>query len=149
MNSIPPDPAIRRAELQDAPAVKRCIDRAYAPVKQRLADLPEVSAGIEEDITDQVVFVAVTGTAVAGCAVLSVNGPVAHLMNVAVDPDFKGRGIGGHLIGAVEGHAQEAGCKKLRLATHVGMPENVQLYMHLGWSETGRTGNKVLMSKSL
>lgn len=149
MKTTHTDPAIRRAVLQDADAIKRCIDRAYAPVKQRLADLPDVSAGVEEDIAARVVYVAVIGTALAGCAVLGIDGRQAHLMNIAVDPDFKGRGIGGHLIRAVEDHAQAAGSQELLLATHIGMPENVALYTHLGWSETGRTGNKVLMRKVL
>ncbi len=37
----------------------------------------------------------------------------------------------------------------LRLSTHVDMPENVRLYIHLGWEETGRTGNKVQMKKNI
>jgi len=41
-------PAIRKAKLQDAPHLKACIERAYAPVKSTLPDLPDVSSGIAD-----------------------------------------------------------------------------------------------------
>jgi len=141
--------SIRRAKLQDVPAIKHCIDQAYAPVKKRLADLPDVSAGVEEDIEKNVVLVAETGSKIAGCAILEMNGGVAHLMNIAVDPEFKGFGLGKMLLAAVEDTAIRNGVRELHLATHVGMPENVSLYTHLGWSETSRNSNKVLMKKEI
>ena len=32
------------------------------------------------------------------------------------------------------------GLRELRLTTHVAVPENLRLYRHLGWRETGRSG---------
>ncbi len=48
-----------------------------------------------------------------------------------------------------EAETLEQGFHELRLNTHVDMPENVQLYTHLGWEETGQRGNKVSMRKML
>jgi N-acetylglutamate synthase-like GNAT family acetyltransferase len=142
-------PAIRKAKLQDAPHLKACIDRAYAPVKAALPDLPDVSGGIEDDISDNHVFVAETGDRIAGCAILSLCGDSAHLMNIAVEPDSNGKGIGRKLIEAAEAFARGNGAREIRLATHVGMPGNVALYAHLGWSKMERSGNKILMKKDL
>ncbi|CTQ73030.1 GNAT family N-acetyltransferase [Roseibium alexandrii] len=143
------DPAIRRANLQDMNALKQCIDRAYAPVKTRLSDLPDVSAGLESEITDNVVYVAETDEKLIGCAILAIDGELAQLVNIAVDPEYGGRGAGRRLIEVIETHARDMGAIEIQLATHIGMPENVALYAHLGWSETGRSGSKVGMSKPI
>ncbi|QDG78659.1 GNAT family N-acetyltransferase [Labrenzia sp. PHM005] len=149
MKTTSDKPAIRRANLQDANAIKQCIDRAYSPVKERLNDLPDVSAGVEKEISEKVVFVAENNTSLAGCVILALQGNHAHLVNIAVDPEYHGRGIARLLIHTAEELARRDGASEFRLATHVGMPENVALYTHLGWSETERKGNKVLMTKRL
>ncbi|EAV40789.1 hypothetical protein SIAM614_17294 [Stappia aggregata IAM 12614] len=135
--------------MQDAPRLKACIDAAYAPVKSTLPDLPDVSAGIAADISQNHVFVAEFADRIIGCAILGLSGTSAHLMNLAVDPDVKGRGVGRRLIEAAEAFAGKNGARAMHLATHIGMPENIALYTHLGWSEMERNGNKVLMSKDL
>lgn len=135
--------------MQDAKAVKQCIDRAYSPVKARLNDLPDVSAGVETEISDRIVFAAELAGTLVGCAVLDEALPDAQLVNIAVDPDFGGRGIGRLLIEKALAHARQAGASRMRLATHKDLPENIALYSHLGWIETGREGNKVLMHKAL
>ena len=48
-----------------------------------------------------------------------------------------------------EAETSKLGHKKLRLSTHVDMPENVRLYEHLGRHEALRSGNKMHMEKSL
>ncbi|WP_198338382.1 GNAT family N-acetyltransferase [Labrenzia sp. VG12] len=142
-------PAIRMAKLQDAEALKNCIDQAYQPVKSALPDLPDVSAGIAEDIEAHNVFVAELDGRIVGCAILNLAGTTAHLMNIAVDPATKGKGLGRLLMEHVEEFARAGGAQEIHLATHVAMPGNVALYSHLGWSETSRKGNKVLMKKTL
>ncbi|MES0882877.1 GNAT family N-acetyltransferase [Roseibium sp. SCP14] len=149
MNSTSDQPEIRRAHMRDAKALKNCIDRAYSSAKARLPDLPDVSAGLREDIADKVVFVAETSGLIAGVAILGIENGNAHLANIAVDPGQKGKGIGKALMETVQRFAKQQGATELRLATHVGMPENVSLYTHLGWHETSRTGNKILMAKKL
>ncbi|MCV0429209.1 MAG: GNAT family N-acetyltransferase [Roseibium sp.] len=142
-------PAIREAKLQDAMLLKDCIDRAYAPIREKLSDLPDVSAGVEEDIAKKTVLVAEYDGEIAGCAIFSIQEKKAHLVNIAVDPSFKGKGIGKALIAAMEATSKERGATEIRLATHVDLPENVSLYQHLGWHETLRTENKILMLKTL
>ncbi len=144
-----PETVIREANLADVPRLKQCLDRAYAPLKARLPDLPDVSGGLEQEIAERIVLVAAIEDDVAGCAVVSIDGASAHLVNIAVDPDFKGQGIGRILLEAVEDRALRGGATGIALATHAGIPENVDLYRHLGWSKTSRNGNKILMNKDL
>jgi GNAT superfamily N-acetyltransferase len=149
MKTTSNQPAIRKANLQDVAALKMCIDRAYAPVKQRLKDLPDVSGDLEEEIANKHVFITEIGDTPAACAVLSLDGEKAHLANVAVDPNMKGQGLGRLMMNFVEEFARQQGSQEICLATHIKMPENVELYRHLGWHETSRTGNKILMRKEL
>ncbi|WP_306145232.1 GNAT family N-acetyltransferase [Roseibium sp. MMSF_3412] len=144
-----PETVVRKANLADVPQLKQCIDRAYARLKIRLPDLPDVSGGLEQEIDKRTVLIAEVSGGIAGCAVLGIDGPGAHLVNIAVDPGFKGQGIGRSLMQAAETHARHAGATEIALATHVGIPENVALYQHLGWSETSRNSHKVFMKKKL
>ncbi|WP_420332813.1 GNAT family N-acetyltransferase [Roseibium sp.] len=140
---------IRKANLADVPQLKQCIDRAYARLKKRLPDLPDVSGGLEQEIDKRTVLIAEVSGGIAGCAVLGIDGLGAHLVNIAVDPGFKGQGLGRSLMQAAETHARNAGATDIALATHVGIPENVALYQHLDWSETSRNNHKVFMKKNL
>lgn len=138
---------VRRAKPEDADALAACIAVAYA----RYADLtlPDVAGGVGQEITDHLVWVYETETVIAGGIMVARDGVKAHLRNIAVHPDYGGRGIGSALIKTVIDALREQGVQSVALATHVGMPENVALYRHLGWTETGREGNKVLMSRAI
>lgn len=144
-----PDPTIRPARPEDAGASARCIDAAYAAFRADIPDLPDVTGGLADDIAGNRVWVATIGLQVAGVLILSVAGDAAHLVNLAVDPDRQGTGLGRMLVTHAEAEARRSGCATIRLATHVRMPRNLRFYARLGWRETGRDGNRVLMSRSL
>jgi len=144
-----PDWILRPATPHDADALADCIRSAYAVYDGRIDDLPDVAGGIADDIRDHRVWVADASGRILGGAVLVLAERYAQLANIAVHPNAGGKGIGKGLIAAIEAQARAAGAGDLRLATHVGIPENVALYQRLGWRETGRAGNKVLMSKPL
>ncbi|WP_299846202.1 GNAT family N-acetyltransferase [uncultured Roseovarius sp.] len=141
--------SLRRAEAADANALTACIDAAYAGYVVEGIDLPPVSEGVSEDIRDNIVWLAVDGDRVLGGVILSLSGEVAHLMNVAVDPDQSGDGIGRALIDAAITAARKAGHTTMELATHKDMPQNVTLYQHLGWEVIGEDGNKIFMAYRL
>lgn len=140
---------IRPATLDDATELAACIDAAYQAARTRGIKLPPVSEGIEDDIRDHLVWVAQAGSALAGGIVVATDGDRAHLVNIAVDPDFGGQGVGKALIATALSELGNRGVTRIDLATHVEMPENVALYAHLGWVETKRQADKVYMSRSL
>ena len=140
---------IRRAEAQDADPLSDCINAAYSVYSSLIADLPSVSEGIAQTIESSRVWIAEVDAGIVGGIILTPHEEFMMLENVAVHPDSSGMGIGTALIRQAEVDCLEFGLQELRLSTHIDMPENVHLYKHLGWLETGRSGNKVLMSKNI
>jgi len=143
------DREIRPAQARDADALIKCIDAAYAIYNDRIKDLPAVSEGVADDINDYRVWVAELDQSVVGGLILIPHEKYAVIANVAVDPRSSGLGLGRGLIERAEAECRKLGLLELRLSTHVGIPENVRLYEHLGWKESGRSGNKVHMVKQL
>ncbi len=140
---------IRPAREQDANALAKCIDAAYSVYEPRIKDLPAVSEGISDEIENHLVWVAELDRLIVGGLILILKDDFALLANIAVDPACSGMGLGRGLIELAEAECRKLGMRELRLSTHVAMPENVRIYVHLGWTETGRSGNKVHMTKHL
>lgn len=143
------DANIRPARPSDTAALTACIDAAYAIYQGRIADLPDVSGAILQDIENNIVLVAEDKERLLGGMILVPAESHLHLANIVVDPAIKGRGVGRILLQRAEQECRRRGLPELRLATHINMPDNVALYVHLGWHQTGVEGNKVLMAKNL
>ena len=140
---------VRRAKAQDAGPLSDCIDAAYSVYASRMTDLPSVSDGIAQTIESSRVWVAETEDGIIGGIILAPHEDFMMLENVAVRSDSSGMGVGAALIRQAEADCLELGLHQLRLSTHIDMPQNVRLYEHLGWQESGRSGNKVLMCKDI
>lgn len=144
-----PNFRIRRANAQDADTLSDCFDVAYSVYSSRISDLPLISAGMAQSIKNSRVWVAETDDDIIGGIILVPHENFMMLENVAVRSDSSGMGVGAALIRKAEADCIELGFHQLRLSTHIDMPENVALYKHLGWQETERSGNKVLMRKDI
>lgn len=140
---------LRLAGVRDAESIVECIDDAYSIYASRIHDLPDVSTGIPTAIENSRVWIAEQDKEVVGCVILVPGPDVLHLQNIAVRPRNAGMGIGRLLIERSEADCRELGFHEIRLSTHVDIPENVVIYSRLGWQETGRSGNKIYMSKSV
>ena len=140
---------LRKAEQRDADALSACIDAAYAHYAAHISDLPPVSADCAGEIARHQVWVAETDNTIVGGLVLIPEQGFMRLANVAVHPDHRGAGLGRALMELAETESLDQGYRELRLTTHVAMPENIQLYQHLGWQEVQRSGNKVSMKKMI
>ena len=136
---------VRRAIPEDADALAACITMAYA----RYSDLtlPDVAGDVDQEIADHLVWVFESEGHIVGGVIVNRAGTKAHLRNIAVHPEYGGRGVGASLIKTAIDSLHGQGIRTVELTTHIGMPENVVLYRHLGWTETGREGNKVFMSR--
>jgi GNAT superfamily N-acetyltransferase len=139
---------LRRAEAADVNGITACINAAYAGYRATGIDLPDVAAGVAEDVRDNLVWVAVDPQ-IFGVLVAVPGRSGWHLANLAVHPEASGQGIARRLLAQMEDAARRADVFDLALTTHIAMPDNVAIYTRLGWIETGREGNKVFMARRL
>ncbi|MGC1495509.1 MAG: GNAT family N-acetyltransferase [Sulfitobacter sp.] len=138
---------VRRAVESDADALASCIGAAYA--RYHGLALPDVAGDIDQEIAAHWVWVFESSDIIVGGIVMSQSQDKAHLRNLAVHPAHGGQGIASALIRTALDAMRTQGVRSVELATHVGMPENLALYSHLGWHETGRAGDKVFMSRMI
>jgi predicted GNAT family N-acyltransferase len=78
--------------------------------------------------------VALHGDALIGTCRLVFDGPVARLGRMAVEPGWRGRGVGAALLGEAERCAREAGARRIDL--HAQTPA-ISLYARSGFAERG------------
>ncbi len=143
------DVTIRRAGIEDADGLGRCLDAAYAQYAARIEDLPSMSEECAGEIAANLVWVAESGGGIVGALVLAPREGFMLLANVAVHPDMRGAGVGRRLLALAESEAARRGYGEMRLNTHADMPETIGLYARNGWTETGRGGNTISMTKTL
>jgi len=133
------EPRIRLATTDDVRAVEQIVDDAYRIYIPRIGKPPgpmlddysaRIAAGSVSLVEDG------EGT-VAGIIVLIPNNDHLLLDNIAVRPNYQGRGFGRVLIEFAEQQARQLGFTELRLYTHEKMTENIDLYRRIGFIETG------------
>jgi GNAT superfamily N-acetyltransferase len=130
---------IRKAGLEDVPAIERIVRAAYARYIERIGKPPgpmldDYPARVGEGVT----WVLDEGGAAAGVLVLLPEADHLLLDNVAVDPARHGAGLGRRLIAFAEDEARRRGYAEVRLYTHLMMHENLVLYPKLGYEEYAR-----------
>jgi len=65
-------------------------------------------------------------------------GLALHVENLAVAPDFQGRGYGAVLMEQSDKAARQCGASTIELYTNISMTENIAFYGKLGFAEVGR-----------
>jgi ribosomal-protein-alanine N-acetyltransferase len=60
-------------------------------------------------------------------------GADAHITNIAIIPDYQGKGIGSFLIGEMERYARKNKCDRLTLEVRLGNRDAQRLYRTLGF----------------
>ena len=140
---------LRPAVSGDAPGLAACMRAAYAPFAREIENLPPLTADYAEEIATAQVWVAAMDDRIVGGLILVAEAEAMVLANVAVHPDCSGQGLGRTLIDHAEAEARVQGYRELRLNTPRAMPGNVVLYEHLGWQQTGVSGDTIAMSKVL
>lgn len=74
---------------------------------------------------------------VVGMAIGLVAAGEAHLLDVAVDPSLRGRGIGGQLVAALRARLQDLGATAMTLEVRASNVAARALYRRLGFEEAG------------
>lgn len=130
---------MRAAEPRDLPAIEAVVRAAYTVYLPRMTQPPgPMRADYAALVREGTVTVVEREGAVVGLVVLIEGEDHLLLDNVAVAPEWQGRGLGRRLIAYAEREALRRGFRELRLYTHVSMTENVVLYTRLGFEETHR-----------
>lgn len=145
-------PIIRLASPDDAAVVAALVASAYGHYVARLGRKP---APMLNDYAAQIevgsIHLLCEGATIMGLCVLVSEDDALFLENIAVDPRFQKHGHGGRLLDFAEDQTRARGLPRLRLCTNVLMTENLAIYAHRGFVETGRgmQGQRVDMSKPI
>jgi GNAT superfamily N-acetyltransferase len=130
---------IRLAVAGDAPAIRACVQAAYARYRERMDREPApVLADYGALVARGVVWVLVAQQRVAGVMVAYPRPEALFIENVAVDPAVQGQGCGKLLLQFAEQHARDLKLATLSLYTNEVMTENLGFYAHLGFIEVDR-----------
>jgi GNAT superfamily N-acetyltransferase len=79
-----------------------------------------------------------------GCGAVRINEPgVGEIKRMFVIPGFRGRGVAGAVLSALQDYARDLGAHKLVLETGSRQPEAVALYRRAGFIEIPRFGEYV------
>ncbi|MEQ6901344.1 GNAT family N-acetyltransferase [Nocardioides sp. YIM 152588] len=130
----------RRARASDAGRLAEIAAASYLPYVERLGGTrpPPMVADYAAAVAEDLVWVAEVAGDRAGFVVVVDQPTTTLLKNVAVHPDWQGRGIGRLLIAIAEERARATGRGVVELYTNVVMVENIRLYARLGYAEVGR-----------
>jgi ribosomal-protein-alanine N-acetyltransferase len=75
---------------------------------------------------------------IAGYGILSMGAGEAHVLNLCVAPDYRGRGLGRHLLGRLLDIARWNGAERVFLEVRPSNPLAKALYESVGFKEIGR-----------
>ena len=142
---------IRKAIPDDSDSLKNCMESAYAVYEERMGGvlLPPMDVDYLSEIKNYPTWVVESEGSVLGALIMVFENDQVSIANIAVDPRFQGQGIGSALTKLAESIARENSFSELQLATHVLLTENISLYQHLGWKETGRDESRIFMTKRI
>ena len=131
--------SFRPATGADVSKVAALVNAAYGHYVERIGILPRpMTDDYAQVITNQQVTVAESHGTIVGVIVLTVDDEGFLVDNVAVDPSYRGKGLGRALLEFAEAEARQAGFDSIYLYTHEKMTENLALYSRIGYVECDR-----------
>ena len=134
-----PEYSFRSATGADVPKVAALVDAAYGHYVKRLGVLPRpMTDDYAEVIANQRVTVAESHGTIVGVIVLTVDNEGLLIDNVAVDPSYRGQGLGRALLEFAEAEARRTDFDSIHLYTHEKMTENLAIYSKFGYIEYDR-----------
>lgn len=121
---------------------RRCFEATFAELIRAGSALPPDRGGTRQqfsewfrpdsDVETQVV-------AIDGVPIAHVSTSENRLLNLFVDPQHQGHGIGRHLLALAESKLSDCGHHELQLHARVENRAAIGFYEHFGWTRSGRT----------
>ena len=147
MNILPARPS-------NADEITSCVSAAYEHYIERMGCRPGPMLDDYAEMIDQhSVWVMHEDDVLAAVLVLIAKPDYLLLDNVAVSPEFQGKGLGRRMMKFAEIEACQLGYKEIVLYTHELMHENIALYKRIGYDEFERKQergfDRVYMRKQL
>lgn len=131
--------SFRPAAAADASQVAALVNAAYAHYVTRIGMRPRpMTDDYAEVIRSSQVTVAEKHGTMIGAIVLATTDEGFVIDNVAVQPSYRGKGLGRALLEFAESAARRAGFDSICLYTHEKMTENIALYSRIGYVEYDR-----------
>lgn len=131
--------SFRPATGADVSKVAALVNAAYEHYVERIGMLPRpMTDDYAEVIANRRVTIAERYGTIVGVIVLTVEDEGFLIDNVAVEPSYRGQGLGKALLEFAEAEAQHSGFDSIHLYTHEKMTENLALYSRIGYVEYDR-----------
>jgi ribosomal protein S18 acetylase RimI-like enzyme len=131
--------SFRSATSADAEKVTALVMAAYGHYPEQIGMVPRpMTDDYAQVITNYQVTVVESHQTIVGGIVLAVTDEGFLIDNVAVDPSYRGKGLGKALLEFAEAEARRAGFDSIYLYTHEKMKENIALYSRIGFVEYDR-----------
>ena len=131
--------ALRAANDADAAKVTALVNAAYGHYVDQIGMVPRpMTDDYAEVIKNYRVTLADSNQTILGVIVLTVTDEGFLIDNVAVDPSYRGKGVGKALLAFAEAEARRVGFDSIYLYTHEKMAENIALYTRIGYIEYDR-----------
>jgi ribosomal protein S18 acetylase RimI-like enzyme len=145
---------IRAARPGEADTIRDLVHAAYSHYIPRIGKPPgPMLDDYAARIADDQAWILEDAGRITGILVLEETPGGFLLDNIAVPPEFQGKGYGRALVEFAEAEARRRGFAEIRLYTHEMMTENIALYTRVGFKETHRISEKgydrVYMTKQL
>jgi ribosomal protein S18 acetylase RimI-like enzyme len=131
--------SFRPATGADVSEVAALVNAAYGHYVERIGMLPRpMTDDYAEVIANQRVTVAESHGTIVGVIVLTVEDEGFLIDNVAVDPSYRGQGLGRALLEFAEAEARRTDFDSIHLYTHEKMTQNLAIYSKFGYIEYDR-----------
>jgi GNAT superfamily N-acetyltransferase len=150
----PQTPRIRPAAPADAEAIRSLTRAAYAKWVALIGREPlPMQADYQRAIAEHTIDLLIDGGVLAGLIETILRPDHLWIENVAVAPEWQGRGFGRVLLDHAERRAIQSGRAEIRLLTNQAFTTNLMLYAKRGYSvdrtEPFRGGTTVHLSKRI
>ena len=148
------DVQLEPARREDLPFVTGCAEMSYKIYVQRIGKPPApMVADFPAALSQGELEVISANGEKAGFLISQMRHGDLYVENVAVHPDFQGRGIAKALFSILEQRAMQNDLSAIELYTNEKMTENLAFYPKLGFAEINRRSeagfNRVYFRKTL